>query len=462
MIALHSQLEGAVNMYTMDHRGTGRSTRLDCVAAQATTTGSPWGSELDPSEVPACAQDLHNKYGDLASFSVTTAATDLATFISTYTNGADTTVYGVSYGTVMVERLMSLAPPEVIGYVLDGVAASSGASADEFMYMSKSDSDFGEVGEAFLSLCDHDNECKTRFARKSLNKTLDDLFHQFDKDPNSTCAMTSESATNPSSFLRVILSMLLPDMEMRNLIPPIVYRLQRCGPEDVDILTHLVTTLSSSSATPQDSAFQSSLLYYLIVFSELWETPASSNSELQARFESTKINSGGVYNMNALYCASSKDKSAACDDLNVGSYDGDGIIYKRDHHWNKTVTIPSQASVLLLSGKLDPQTPHKYAEVLLGVLDGDNKELVAFDYASHDAVVTTQMVAGDPQSETCGMKILASYVRNGGDLQRMDKSCVEQMPAFNMTTSEDYVQHFLSTNEAYDGAFDSSLSSNSN
>ncbi|KAE9267433.1 hypothetical protein PR003_g31776, partial [Phytophthora rubi] len=80
MITLHSQLEGAVNVYTMDHRGTGRSTRLDCVAAQATTTGSPWGSELDPSEVPACAQDLHNKYGDLASFSVTTAATDLATF----------------------------------------------------------------------------------------------------------------------------------------------------------------------------------------------------------------------------------------------------------------------------------------------------------------------------------------------------------------------------------------------
>ncbi|KAE8892386.1 hypothetical protein PF001_g12000 [Phytophthora fragariae] len=437
MVTLHSQLEGAVNVYTMDHRGTGRSTRLDCVAAQATTTGSPCGSQLDPSEVPACAQDLHNKYGDLASFSVTTAATDLATFISTYTNGADTTVYGVSYGTVLVERLMSLAPPE-------------------------SDSDFGEVGEAFLSLCDHDNECKTRFARKSLNKTLDDLFHQFDKDPNSTCAMTSESATNPSSFLRVILSMLLPDMEMRNLIPPIVYRLQRCGPEDVDILTHLVTTLSSSSATPQDSAFQSSLLYNLIVFSELWETPASSNSELQVRFGSTKINSGGVYNMNALYCASSKDKSAACDDLNVGSYDGDGIIYKRDHHWNKTVTIPSQASVLLLSGKLDPQTPHKYAEVLLGVLDGDNKELVAFDYASHDAVATTQMIAGDPQSETCGMKILASYVRNGGDLQRMDKSCVEQMPAFNMTTSEDYVQHFLSTNEAYDGAFDSSLSSNSN
>ncbi|KAF1789889.1 Alpha/Beta hydrolase fold [Phytophthora cactorum] len=51
MVELHARLDGTVNVYTMDHRGTGRSTLLDCVAAQATTTGSPWGNGIDIAEV---------------------------------------------------------------------------------------------------------------------------------------------------------------------------------------------------------------------------------------------------------------------------------------------------------------------------------------------------------------------------------------------------------------------------
>ncbi|KAJ8524625.1 hypothetical protein ON010_g16492 [Phytophthora cinnamomi] len=212
------------------------------------------------------------------------------------------------------------------------------------------------------------------------------------------------------------------------------------------------------SSKSQDNAFVSMLLYYLIVFSEGWESPAPSASELRARFESTRI-SDGAYILDALYCAFSKEKSAGCDEHNVGNYVGDGIVYKRDQYWNKTAVIPSQASVLLMSGKLDPQTTHKYAEFLFNVLNGEKKELITFDYASHGTVMSTQMVAGDPWSETCGMKVLASYVRNGGDLQRMDKSCVGEMPGFNLTTPEYYLRSFLGTDDAYDGQFNSSLSS---
>ncbi|GMF63835.1 unnamed protein product [Phytophthora fragariaefolia] len=108
MLDLFAQLNETVNIYTMDHRGTGRSTFLDCVAAQVTTTGSPNGKEIDLEEIGSCAQELENKYGDLSSFSTTSAATDLKTFISKYTNGATTIVYGTSYGTILVERLMHL------------------------------------------------------------------------------------------------------------------------------------------------------------------------------------------------------------------------------------------------------------------------------------------------------------------------------------------------------------------
>lgn len=361
MVTLHSQLEGAVNVYTMDHRGTGRSTLLD----PSHDHGVSLGTQIDPSEVPACAQDLHKKYGDLASFSVTTAATDLVTFISTFTNGANTTVYGASYDTIL-----ALAPLEVTGYVLDGIATSSGAPGDEFLYMSKRDIDFGEVGDALLSLREQDIEVKARFEHKSLNRTLDELFQQFDKDPNATCAslitnvamgeVEGEAPTEdmgdypPSYSLRLVLGSLFKHTYLRTLIPPVIYRLQRCEPEDVDVLSQFGTALGLlSSGKSQDDAFHSTVLYSLIIFSEKWETPSLFVSHLRARYESTKMSDGGVYPMDALYCAFSKEKSAACDELNVGNYDGDGIVYKPDQYWNKTAAIPSQASVLLLSGKLD-------------------------------------------------------------------------------------------------------------
>ncbi|OWZ15122.1 hypothetical protein PHMEG_00011291 [Phytophthora megakarya] len=58
------------------------------------------------------------------------SATDLVTFISEHPNGRSTIVYGVIYRIILVERLMHLAPSAVTGYVLDGIATTSGASAD--------------------------------------------------------------------------------------------------------------------------------------------------------------------------------------------------------------------------------------------------------------------------------------------------------------------------------------------
>ncbi|CAH0518921.1 unnamed protein product [Peronospora belbahrii] len=119
---LHSRLNGAVNVYTIDHRGTGPSTLLDCVVAQVGVN-----EEIDPLKVPACAQAVQRKYESLLSFSITSAAMDVATFISDYTNGTNTIVYSGSYGTALVERLMHLNCSEVTGYVLDGIATTSGA-----------------------------------------------------------------------------------------------------------------------------------------------------------------------------------------------------------------------------------------------------------------------------------------------------------------------------------------------
>ncbi|KUF86820.1 hypothetical protein AM587_10001273 [Phytophthora nicotianae] len=453
MESVHAELEGSMNVYTMDHRGTGRSTLFDCVAAQVTTSGSPVGSEIDPSEVPACAQDLQTKFGDLRSFSVTTAATDLATFISKHTNGAKTYVYGVSYGTMFTLRLMQLAPPEVAGYVLEGISYTPGAPANKFFYTSNWDTHFGDVGETFMALCDSDSDCKTRFQPDLLSDVLQGVIEQLDNNPNSTCGelISGTSDLPPSHALRSALGTALMDSDTRTLIPPVVYRLKRCSPEDADVLTQFFTSVNSNGETKsQDSVFESPLLNNLIVYSEMTERPRPSMSKLKTRFTDSKMSSGGGEDLSSAYqyCALSKEKSALCDELNVGTYDANAIVYKRDQYWNKTVAIPNNGSVLLLSGKLDPQTPDKYAKVLLDALDGEEKELISFDYATHN---------GDTWSRSCGESLTVSFIRNGGNLESLDRSCLDEMPPFNLTTPDDILYSFFGTNDAYDGEYNSSL-----
>lgn len=456
MVEIHTRLAGTVNVYTMDHRGTGRSTLLDCVAAQVTTTGSPLGSSIKVSEVPACAQALEKKYGNLSSFSMTTAGTDMATFIANHTNGADTIVYGVSYGTALVERLMHLNPPEVTGYVLDGVATSSG-TAQEYEYFSTWDVDFDQIGDAFFDLCATQSECRPRFA-SNLATTLRDVITHFDTDADAPCAaLVSSDKNEPASYVvRRSLGALLQNAKLRTLIPPIVYRLHRCASRDVDLLTHFFTTFNQYASLPsEEDAFESTLLYYLIVFSEMWERPQPPISQMLARFTDALISNGEAYLDAPQYCAFSKEKSSVCDQLQVGTYDANGILYERDEYWNQSATIASKASVLLLSSKLDPQTPHKYAKYLLQVLNG-NKKLVTFNYATHGTLWTTPMDDKD-ESETCGMKLLLSYVSNNGNLNQLDESCVDQMPAFSLKPPLVYQYYFLSTEDAYDGHYDESL-----
>ncbi|OWZ10579.1 hypothetical protein PHMEG_00016554 [Phytophthora megakarya] len=300
MVALHTELKGGTNIYTMDHRGTGRSTFLDCMAAQATTTGSPNGIAIKASEVPACAQALENEYGDLSSFSITSAATDVVTFISKFTNGISTVVYGASYGTVLVERIMHLNPPEVTGYVLDGVATVSGASADKFFYTSEYDANVGEVGEYFLNLCMKVSNCSAHFKKPdTLSKTLQKVLRAFDKHPNGTCAASISTFSSglpnatPSTNLRSMLSQMLMDEGLRKFIPPVVYRLNRCDKNDVDVITQFITSLVKTfSASSQDQTFYSFLLNNLIAFSEMWETPQPPMSVMESRFNNYGMSYG--------------------------------------------------------------------------------------------------------------------------------------------------------------------------
>ncbi|KAI9905443.1 hypothetical protein PsorP6_013932 [Peronosclerospora sorghi] len=59
------------------------------------------------------------------------------------------------------------------------------------------------------------------------------------------------------------------------------------------------------------------------------------------------------------------------------------------------------------------------------------------------------MIADTPLSETCGMQLLVSYVENGGNLARLDKSCVNAMPPFSLAIPPASLPILMGTDEAY-------------
>lgn len=117
-----AKTRSSIDMYTVDHRGTGRSNYLQCDAAQAFSVGSPNGVFLEYTEVFDCVKDiLFQIEHKPEAFSVTSAAKDVAYLINML-NGKDAEVYvyGASYGTYWASRVMHLAPKQVKGYILDG------------------------------------------------------------------------------------------------------------------------------------------------------------------------------------------------------------------------------------------------------------------------------------------------------------------------------------------------------
>ncbi|DBA05092.1 TPA: LOW QUALITY PROTEIN: hypothetical protein N0F65_000780 [Lagenidium giganteum] len=477
MINLYNIMGAQVNVYTVDHRGTGRSNRFDCVASQALTSGSPGGEKVINDETAACASDLQATYGsDLSGFSITSAATDIATFIRTYQVNMPVFVYGVSYGSAVVERLIHFGVKEIKGYILDGISTASGSDAENVEYFSTWDTDYGEVGNRFLALCTKDAFCSSNFKGENISQVLIKVLARIDKEPQWSCSKVlnastttngkpssnpsrpsgsnpdSEAKDPPSFALRKLLGNLLGSSS-RALIPPLIYRFERCNEVDQEVLTAALTSNTPQPSRSPSDVFMSDLLYNLILFSEMWEQPTPDEDTMRKRYSDALMSDGGMFQSVKMYCAFTKEDSTACARYNIPNYKASPIVYKRDKFWNKAAVIPPQASVLIMSSKLDPQTPHKYAELLLSALNGTSaqKKLVTFEDATHGVAISSAYTSQDGNPHVCGMEIIASYANAGGDLAKMDASCVAAMPSLNFTKMAAYAADVLNTADSFDG-----------
>lgn len=108
-----------------DHRGTGYSTRL-CPAEEAAESSG--GHALADAEWGSCIGAMYADPNRTHAFTVTNASYDLSALITRYRGEGSVKIYGVSYGTQLVLRMLQTAPVALDGVILDGLVPLESSS----------------------------------------------------------------------------------------------------------------------------------------------------------------------------------------------------------------------------------------------------------------------------------------------------------------------------------------------
>lgn len=139
-----------------DHRGTGFSTRL-CEAEEA--IDSAGGTTLAGAEWASCFKTLNADADRTRAFSTSNAAHDLKALIDGLSQGRPTFLYGVSYGTQLVLRALTIAPPDRLdGVILDSLVPPE---TDPHWDLSHRSAVVDGVGRRVLASCDRTPSCRT-------------------------------------------------------------------------------------------------------------------------------------------------------------------------------------------------------------------------------------------------------------------------------------------------------------
>lgn len=370
-----------VDIYVPAHRGTGRSAGLVC-AGEA--HGTPADVELSPAEWQSCIQELQGKWGaKLALFNVTGAAQDLGTLIERAREPASKVfVYGLSYGTYLGLRYLELYPEQADGVILDSIVTPG------TMFISKADEYFDPVAHQYADLCKADATCNAKLGPDPWTKiqSIVAAVH------GGHCA---EAGFTPET-LRYVLGGGMMGWYSRLMSLALLYRLDRCSPEDVTA----IQTDKDIWLSPYDLDGFSHGLEANVSFSELWESPAPSAMDLVAR------------------------NDAALFSLNWGAARADAYgawpRYTPDEHqlsW-PTTSVP----VLMLNGTLDTETPFDLAKQAETSLAGPHHTFVSLPNAPHGGGYQSPTL---PDNLPCGVTIMASFVKD--PKAAPDTSCIAAM-----------------------------------
>ncbi|MEM6994108.1 MAG: alpha/beta fold hydrolase [Myxococcota bacterium] len=337
-----------LDIYLLDHRGTGRSSRLTCSAEGPATPG---GTGIEAGKFSPCLDELVEQWGDgLGQFTTTNAARDLGFLIdSSLAEVGEQVVhvFGGSYGTYWAHRYLQIFPDQADGVSMLGVAAPG----FDFRYWER---DFNEASEGYLDACSEDPFCSSRLGPDAVVAAHDIL----DALDQGHCAEAGLDRPTLNAFFASRMSWYYYE---RVLVPAVLHRLDRCDPEDVAALQNAAPLMQNPTSFLDDPLTMAPLLGGHIRYGEMYKEPVPTAEELQAITDDAIFSFGpsaSTLPVHALWPAYEPDEFV------------DGYAQ-------------TDTPVLMLEGEFDPNSPLEQAEVLGQMLNGDNQRFYSLPGGVH-------------------------------------------------------------------------------
>jgi pimeloyl-ACP methyl ester carboxylesterase len=395
-----------LELYFLDHRGTGRSDRLACPTEEAPS--GPAGSVIRDAEWASCLKSLEATWGDdLAGFSVTEAATDLGDVIARARQG-DTPVYlyAVSYGTYLTQRYLQLFPAQANGVVLDSIC-----SPGQCDLLLEFDRQFDRTAQEIFRYCDIDPTCSGKLSSNSWSHVT-----------NLSAALGQGHCPQlgwTSTTLRQVLGMMVSTAGLRDYMPAVVYRAQRCTSNDIAALG--VFKAFASQIDTEASSF-SQALSMNITLSELSRRPLPT---LDTIFQ----------NVEGLYAA-----------IDAGPRRASAVsvwpAFERDRYFGDfaDTVVP----LLMLNGTLDPQTPLAVARPTGQHYRGASQHFVEIPYSPH-TTLTQSLV--DTAGSTCGADLVRQFLSN--PTGTLNEDCLDLVLPLNFAGIPEITQLLFGTDSPW-------------
>ncbi len=400
-----ARADTSLDVYIPDHRGTGRSERLDCPNARGSLSF----------DYAVCIKEMKIRWGvqGLVTFSTTTAARDVGHVIERVrTPGQEVHVYGISYGTYWAQRYLQLFPSQPTAVALDGVCQAGLCSYLKMGYW------FDRVGKKYMAECAADPVCSDKLGPDPVQSVRAAIA----KANAGKCAGLAKIS---GTSLRKLFGMFIASFELRALVPATTYRILRCDADDVLALKRFESVLtddlgegfSGFDGAAGKKSLASDILGMHIAFSELEESPPISRSDLadllsDAVFTAYDPKLRDAYDMWPRYTP----------DALVGKYPA------------------SQVPVLMMNGTLDPQTPLEFAEAIAPHYVAASQGLIVLPRAAHGVIHQSPTALGNAET-SCGMTLWHQFLES--PTVQLDSACRANILPHDFAGSPDLAERFF-------------------
>ena len=405
-----------MDVYTIDHRGTGLSHEMSCPVQES--TASPGGEEIQGEEWEACAVYLETEWGPLDAFTVTAAAKDVALLVALAGEaGKAQLVYGISYGTFWAHRYAVLFPEQADALVLDSLIPPEGYQVDIH------DQEEDEVTHAVFDLCAADDLCASRLGDDPWG-FANDVFQAY--SAGQACDKLLAKSIYPATLQNFVHSLGMWLWYGRAMIPAIFYRIDRCTGQDAVAVYNAIVAFYGSDQAAWRAGMSDTLGRHLMLSELVYEpTGGAMTPEEILAYEAGLLSTRYLSYYNTAQLAF------------WPTYEPDAAYGQ----W-----APPALPVLVLQGDLDYMTPLGNVADAAEHLTGPHQHVVVLPGVRHGAMFESPM---DDGFEThCGFDIAMAWLQDPAAAP--DIACLDDILPVDFAGNPEFLAATMKTEDLWE------------